>query len=102
MFLHLGKDIIVPVKDIVSILDMNAMYKSKDSKAFLKTAVEEGFIKRISQEKIKSCVITEQAIERTRGKKKAVKTIVYYSPISSTTLQKRANLIDENYDSNDR
>jgi ribosomal protein S8 len=101
MFLHLGKDIIVPIKDIVLILDMNGMNKSKDSKAFLKTAEEEGFIKKISEEKTKSCVVTEQVIERSKGQKKVVKTIVYYSPISSMTLQKRANFIDECYDPND-
>jgi len=95
MFLHLGRDIVVPIKNIISIVDVESVKNLKDGKAFLKTAEEEGFVHRISDEKVKSCVITENVEISHGGKEKVVKTIIYYSPISSITLQRRANFIDE-------
>ncbi|AOT70457.1 extracellular matrix regulator RemB [Geosporobacter ferrireducens] len=95
MFLHLGGDIVIPISDIVSIIDMGTLTKSKDNKEFFKIAEEEGFVYRISGEKPKSCVITERIESGKKGSKDTVKSIIYYSPISSTTLQKRAGFIDE-------
>ncbi|TCO78070.1 extracellular matrix regulator RemB [Marinisporobacter balticus] len=95
MFLHLGKDVVVPIKNIISIIDVDAIKKSKDSKAFFKIAEEEGFIKRIADEKVKSYVITEEIQKNKKGVQKMIQTVIYYSAISSTTLQKRANFIDD-------
>ncbi|MDF2548648.1 extracellular matrix regulator RemB [Anaerosolibacter sp.] len=95
MFLHLGGDVVVPIKDIISIVDIASISKSKDSKEFLKVAEEEEFIVRISEEEPKSCIITEKKIKRSKKSSKEVKTVIYYSPISSVTLQKRTNFMDE-------
>lgn len=95
MFLHLGGDVVVPTKDIISIVDITSISKSKDSKEFLKIAEEEGFIVRISEEEPKSCIITEKRIKKSRKSSKEIKTIIYYSPISSVTLQKRTNFMEE-------
>jgi len=76
MFLHLGGDVIVPKKDIVAILDIRSR-SSAITREFLKTAVEEGFIVNTAEPgKEKTYVITSNEI--------------YYSPISCTTLKKRA------------
>ncbi|MFZ5968725.1 MAG: extracellular matrix regulator RemB [Bacillota bacterium] len=95
MFLHLGGDIVIPIKDIVSIIDASSVIKSKDTKEFFRIAEEEGFVYRISEEKPKSFVVTEKTEKINKGKEIIVKTIIYYSPISSVTLQKRASFIDE-------
>lgn len=79
MFLHLGGDVAVPVKNIIAILDIETTTISKDTKEFLKIAEEEGFIETISEEIPKSFIITE-----TDKKSK-----IYLSSISSVTLQKR-------------
>ncbi|ODM27150.1 extracellular matrix regulator RemB [Acetivibrio mesophilus] len=85
MFLHIGGDRVVPIKNIIAILDMETTTISKDTKEFLAIAEEEGFIQTISSDIPKSFIITE--IDK--------KSIIYLSPISSITLQKRAGYLDD-------
>jgi len=98
MFLHLGGDVVVPLKNIIAIIDYSSISKSKDSKSFFKTAEEEGFVYKISEEEPKSYIITEKIEKRNKGSEKIVKTVIYYSPISSVTLCKRANFIGDMID----
>jgi len=84
MFLHIGGDVVIPVKNIIAILDIETTTISKDTKEFLRIAEEEGFIESISEDLPKSFIITE-----TDKKSK-----IFLSPISSVTLQKRAGYID--------
>lgn len=77
MFLHLGGDVIVPKEDVVAIIDLKQPNRSKINTEFLRISGDEGFIKQVCDpEKIKSFIVT-------------IKNI-YYSPISSATLKKRA------------
>jgi hypothetical protein len=79
MFIHLGGDTIIRVSEIVAIFDLASERTSKISGQFLKAATQSGNVTFIDQDESKSFVITEKR--------------VYYSPISSTTLKKRANFI---------
>ncbi len=82
MFLHLGENVVVPVKDIIGIFDLqNTMYSS-DTIQFLRLAEEDGFVERITDEKPKSFIIAE--VDN--------KSKIYLSPISSTTLTKRTDM----------
>lgn len=82
MFLHLGENVVVPVKDVIGIFDLqNTMYSS-DTIQFLRLAEEDGFVQRISKEKPKSFVIAE--VNK--------KSKIYLSPISSSTLTKRTDV----------
>lgn len=85
MFLHIGGDVVLPLRNIIAIMDIETTTISKDSKDFLKIAEEEGFIESISQDLPKSFIITE--IDK--------KSKIYLSPISSVTLQKRSGFINE-------
>jgi len=85
MFLHIGGDVVVPVKNVIAIMDMETTTTSKDTKEFLRIAEEEGFIYCISADLPKSFVITETE----------KKSRIYLSPISSVTLQKRTGYINE-------
>jgi len=85
MFLHIGGDIVIPVKNIIAILDIESTTVSKDTKEFLKIAEEEGFIESVSRDLPKSYVITESD----------KKSKIYLSPISSVTLQKRSGFVDD-------
>jgi extracellular matrix regulatory protein B len=85
MFLHIGGDVVIPIKNIISIMDIETTTVSKDTKEFLTIAEEEGFIQSISTDLPKSFIITE-----TDKKSK-----IYLSPISSVTLLKRTGFIDE-------
>lgn len=84
MFLHIGGDVVIPMKNVIAILDIETTTLSRDSRDFLKIAEEEGFINAISDDLPKTFIITE--IEK--------KSKIYLSPISSVTLQKRAGYID--------
>ncbi|MBP2651227.1 MAG: hypothetical protein H6Q74_2052 [Firmicutes bacterium] len=78
MFLHLGADTIVPLKDLITINDIkNGQSVINDD--FLKIMQEEHLIVDISAGNAKSFVVTDQK--------------VYLSPISSLTLKKRAQFI---------
>lgn len=85
MFIHLGGDVVISLKDVISIMDIESSNVSNNTKEFLKTAEDEGFIRRISDDEPKSFVLSE----------KDKKTIIYMSPISSVTLYKRAGFIDD-------
>lgn len=90
MFLHLGKDFVVPIKDIIAIIDAETALKSKDTKDFFQIAKEEGFIYSIVNEGIKSYVITEK-VQKDKVNGSDIRTsIIYTSNISSATLSKRA------------
>ncbi len=84
MFLHIGGDVVIPIKDIIAIFDLEKTTISKDTREFLRTAEEEGFVESISDDLPKSFVLTE-----TDKNSK-----IYLSPISSTTLQKRSKFIN--------
>lgn len=79
MFLHLGENVVVPIKDVIGIFDLETSMYSSDTIQFLRMAEEDGFVERITKEKPKSFVIAEV--------NKMSK--VYLSPISSATLTKR-------------
>ncbi len=85
MFLHIGGDVVIPLKNVIAIFDIESTTISKDTKEFLKIAEEEGFIESISYDLPKSFIITE-----TDKKSK-----IYLSPISSVTLQKRSGFVNE-------
>ncbi|MBD7916119.1 DUF370 domain-containing protein [Clostridium sp. Sa3CUN1] len=82
MFLHLGENVVVPVKDVIGIFDLQTTMYSSDTSAFLRLAEEDGFVERVSKEQPKSFVIAEV--------NKMSK--IYLSPISSSTLTKRTNI----------
>jgi len=83
MFLHLGENVVVPVKDVIEIFDMEATMYSSDTIQFIRMAEEDGFVERITKEKPKSFVIAE--VNK--------KSKVYLSPISSATLCKRTDIV---------
>lgn len=81
MFLHLGENVVIPIKDIIGIFDIDSTMYSPDTTQFLRMAEEDGFIQRITKEKPKSFIIAE--IDK--------KSRIYLSPISSATLTKRTS-----------
>jgi hypothetical protein len=78
----LGGDTSVYLREVVGIFDLDSTKESSATKEFLEIAKDEGLICVVgTEDKIKSFIITKEK--------------VYYSPISSITLQKRAlNMLD--------
>ncbi|TXK77758.1 extracellular matrix regulator RemB [Paenibacillus sp. N3.4] len=77
MFIHLGGEKIIRASELVAIFDISIEKSSKISKQFIQQAVKDKKTEQIGEEECKSLVVT--------------KNKVYYSPISSTTLKKRAH-----------
>ncbi len=84
MFLHLGENVVVPIKDIIGIFDIETSMYSPDTTQFLRMAEEDGFVSRITEDKPKSFVIAE-----VNNMSK-----IFLSPISSSTLAKRSKVIN--------
>lgn len=79
MFIHIGNGEVVPTEDVIMILDIDTS-DSQDTSDFLQIAKEEGFVEeKLDDEKKKSLIILDKKI--------------VFSPISSTTLLKRASFV---------
>jgi hypothetical protein len=79
MFIHLGGDTILRVSEVIAIIDLSSDKKSKAYQDFIHHAKANHQLNFIEHEDAKSLVVTEKQN--------------YMSPISSTTLKKRANII---------
>lgn len=81
MFIHLGGDKVIRSSELIAIFDMT-IDEAKISRQFLNESANLKTSEKIGDEEPKSLVVTESKI--------------YYSPISSTTLKKRAYHISTN------
>lgn len=79
MYVHIGKDTIIFLKDIITILDLEKLLLEKDIKQILEELKIEKNIIDISDGNNKSLIMIQ----------KGDKIIGYISNISSNTLQKR-------------
>ena len=86
MFLHLGQDIVIRMKDIVGIFDLETSTISNTTRDYLAAAQKAGLVISISDEIPKSFVLCRDS----RGK-----TTVYTSQISTATLLKRSEALFE-------
>lgn len=84
MYLHLGKNVVVPTGNIIGIFDIESTTLSKDTRQFLKEAEEEGFVDNLNTDIPKAFVLTED-------KKKSK---IFLTSVSTNTLKKRMNTID--------
>ena len=80
LFIHLGDNVLVPLKEIIAIIDAKMEQSTESMKEFLQISDEEGFVVAIDEDEVKSYVVTTKK--------------VYYSPISSLTLKKRSHFIE--------
>lgn len=83
MYIHLGGEKIIRVKELVAIFDISIEQSSKLTKQFLTSARKSKKVETIGEDEAKSIVVTEN--------------LIYYSPISSTTLKKRAQQYGTSY-----
>ncbi len=86
MFLHLGADTVIPLKNVIAIHDLKSS-KSQINNDFIKNMRSDKKVVDISENNAKSFVVTDKK--------------VYLSAISSMTLKKRAGNIPEDEDEED-
>lgn len=80
MYIHLGGEKIIRTSQLVAIFDISIEQSSKLSRQFVVHAQKNKEVENIGEEDHKSIVVTENK--------------VYYSPISTSTLKKRAHYLD--------
>lgn len=78
MFLHVGADMVVAMKDIIAIVDARS-FTADSNRAFLRRISQEKAVVDIAAGDVKSYIITADTI--------------YISNISSLTLKKRADYL---------
>ncbi len=83
MFLHLGADTVIPLRDVIAITDIKTV-KSGINDDFLRVMREENMIDDISDGNAKSFVVTDKR--------------VFMSAISASTLKKRASFLADEDD----
>jgi len=81
LFLHLGADKMIKLRDLIVIINNENPQKNNDTENFLKKAQKSLEVEKIENDNHKSIIITDDK--------------VYYSPISSQTLKKRANFVTD-------
>ncbi len=79
MYVHIGKELIIPSKEIITILDLEKMLKNRTLEEILKELKIENEIINIAKGNNKSLILVKKE-EKTKG---------YISNISSTTLARR-------------
>lgn len=84
MYLHLGNETVVLLRDVVAILDIDTATTEKITREYLKTAEQRLQVTSVSEQLPKSVVICNDVA----GKR------VYLSQISSKTLRGRSLVFD--------
>lgn len=80
MYLHLGQSVVVPVRDVIGIFDMDNASWAFKTREFLDTAQEEGRVIWVCDDLPRSFVVTDNGSENWQ---------IYVSQLSSATLQGR-------------
>lgn len=81
MYLHLGKNEIVPAKNLIGIFDLDNASWSKRTRDYLAAADREGVVLDACEDIPRSFVVCDHPYH---------KQIIYLSQLSSATLAKRA------------
>ena len=79
VYIHLGSNTVVNIKDVIAIIDMDKTTTSKNTRDFLTYSQKNGYVINVSEELPKSAVVCKYKGENR----------VYISPISPVTLQGR-------------
>ena len=84
MYLHLGNDVVVLLRDVLAIFDLDNGTVSKITREYLQKAEEENRLQTVTTDLPKSFVVT-----REQGKTK-----IYLSQISPAALKRRAQYME--------
>ena len=89
MYLYLGQDTVVPMKDVIGVFDMENTTVSKHTRQFLSDAQKGGRVETVSPDLPKSFVVCVS--------KKEKEETVYISQLSVATLRGRARRERKNH-----
>lgn len=81
MFVHLGGEKVIRMSELIAILDLSTEQSVAVHSEYIAQAERRNAVEKIGEEAPKSLVVTDDRL--------------YYSPISSTTLKKRVQAMNE-------
>ncbi len=87
MYLHIGKEKIIKTDEIIGIFDLDTATISKATRNYLAAAEKSGDVVNVTTELPKTFIVCKED-----GKRK-----VYISQISSSTLNKRSEITNNNF-----
>ncbi|MBQ2274834.1 MAG: DUF370 domain-containing protein [Clostridia bacterium] len=87
MYLHIGKEKIIKTDQIIGIFDLDTATISKATRNYLAAAEKSGEVVNVTTELPKTFIVCKED-----GKRK-----VYISQISSSTLNKRSEITNNNF-----
>lgn len=76
LFVHIGGDVVIALRDLVAIIDVGSMEKSPLNAQSIRQWNETGILNRVAEGPVNAWVVTTHR--------------VYATPISAATLRKRA------------
>lgn len=85
MYLHLGQDTLIKIKDIIGIFDLDKATVSKRSRNYLTAKEKEGKVYNVATDLPKSFIVCQRDGEE----------VVYISQLSPQTLMKRCKFIQK-------
>lgn len=80
MYLHLGQNVVVPLKNVIGVFDLDNTTGSQVTRAFLRSADKSGRVVNIAEDIPKSFIVCSEDGHMT----------VYLSQLASSTLLKRS------------
>lgn len=87
MYLHIGKEKIIKTDEIIGIFDLDTATISKATRNYLAVAEKSGEVVNVTTELPKTFIVCNDDGKRT----------VYISQISSSTLNKRSEITNNNF-----
>ncbi|MEE1278944.1 MAG: DUF370 domain-containing protein [Acutalibacteraceae bacterium] len=87
MYLHIGKEKIIKTDQIIGIFDLDTATISKATRNYLAAAEKSGDVINVTTELPKTFIVCKEDGKRT----------VYISQISSSTLNKRSEITNNNF-----
>ena len=87
MYLHIGKEKIIKTDEIIGIFDLDTATISKATRKYLAVAEKSGEVVNVTTELQKTFIVCNDDGKRT----------VYISQISSSTLNKRSEITNNNF-----
>lgn len=87
MYLHIGKEKIIKTDQIIGIFDLDTATISKATRNYLAAAEKSGEVVNVTTELPKTFIVCNDDGKRT----------VYISQISSSTLNKRSEITNNNF-----
>ena len=87
MYLHIGDDFVIPFRDVVGIFDLDNTTTTAAGRKFIRDAEKKGSVITVGDALPKSYIICNNVFGST----------IFISPISSSTLLKRAEKLQLNF-----